>query len=191
MYLHSRMPREGMATREAVAGFTMIELMITIALVAIMISLAYPSFVSVVNSNRLAGATNDLVGDLQYARSEAIRRNTRVTACASSDGSTCSGSDWSEWIVRVGAPAEVLRVGHAEPPVQLLASASADAEGVTFRSDGLARKADGTLHAATFGICMETTNPEENVRELSLAFGSRITTKRSDGGGACAAPDDE
>lgn len=174
------------------AGFTMIELMITIALVAIVLSLAYPSFVSVINSNRLAGASNDLIGDLQYARSEAIRRNTRVSVCASSDGGTCSGGDWSDWVVRVGNPAEVLRVGHAKQPVQVLASASADGEGVTFRSDGMARNADGTLQAATFGICIDTTHPKQNARLVSLAAGSRMTTEKPEGSRNCStAPDDD
>jgi type IV fimbrial biogenesis protein FimT len=189
MHSHCRQTRRS-APRGS-RGFTMIELMITVALVAIVLSLAYPSFVSVINSNRLAGASNDLIGDLQYARSEAIRRNSRVSVCASADGSTCGGGNWANWIVRVGNPAEVLRTGSAKQPVQLLASAAVGASGVTFRSDGMARTAAGLLLDASFAACIPTTNPKENARVIRLGFGSRVMTTKENGGGACAAPADK
>lgn len=189
MHSHCRQTRRS-APRGS-RGFTMVELLVTVALIAIVVALAYPSFVSVINNNRLAGATNDLIGDLQYARSEAIRRNTRVSVCASADGSTCGGGSWANWVVRVGNPAEVLRAGSAKQPVQLLASGAVGAGGVTFRSDGMARTAAGLLLDASFAVCIPTRSPEQNVRVISLGFGSRVMTKKIDGGGACAAPADK
>jgi type IV fimbrial biogenesis protein FimT len=81
-------------------GFTIIELMIGITLVAILFGLAVPSFREFTRGNRVTAAQNDLVTSLNLARSEALRRNRAVSVCASSDGATCaSASDWElGWI---------------------------------------------------------------------------------------------
>jgi len=60
-------------------GFTLIELLTTLAIVAILLSLATPSMASWVNQYRLRSAAFDLMGDLQLARSEAVKRGVRIT----------------------------------------------------------------------------------------------------------------
>lgn len=60
-------------------GFTLIELMITLVVVVILVSLAAPSFNSMIRENRLTTQANDLLGVLQLAKSEAIRRGVQVT----------------------------------------------------------------------------------------------------------------
>jgi type IV fimbrial biogenesis protein FimT len=83
------------------AGFTIIEMMMTVAIGAILTMIAVPSFRYVTNSNRIAGEVNGLLGDLQFARSEAIKEGQNVTVCVSAAGATCDGtSTWqSGWIV--------------------------------------------------------------------------------------------
>ncbi len=87
------------------AGFTLLELLITIAVVAIIASYGVPGFQSLMANSRSVTHTNDLITALNLGRSEATRRGTAIDVCASSDASTCSGSnDWSTgWVVRTTA----------------------------------------------------------------------------------------
>ena len=82
-------------------GFTMIELMVVVSLVAILGAVATPSFKRMVDQNRIASQVNRFVGDLQFARSEAVKRGTPVSVCPSSDGLQCDDTDmWQQgWIV--------------------------------------------------------------------------------------------
>jgi type IV fimbrial biogenesis protein FimT len=83
-------------------GFTLIEMMTAIFILALLVTLAVPSFNDASLSGKLTGLANDLVASAQLARSEAIKRNAAVTLCASGDGATCDdpGDGWSVgWIV--------------------------------------------------------------------------------------------
>lgn len=73
-------------------GFTLIELMVTVSVLAIILGLAAPSFRDFILNNRLTAQINDLVADISYARSEAAVRGIRVTMCASADLDVCSDS---------------------------------------------------------------------------------------------------
>lgn len=161
------------------------ELMITLAVLAILLSLAVPSFTSVINANRLTAQANELVADLQLARTEAIRRNQRVTVCPSLDNATCAaGGSWANRIViaPVGAGNEVIRVSASRPPLQL----SGGVTSIVFRPDGFARAAaGGALLDAQFTVCLPTTAPENNVRQVTLAAGSRIATEPDTTAGVC------
>jgi len=66
----------------ACRGFTLIELMVTIAILAIVLTVAVPGFQDFIARNRLAAATNELVSALALARSEAVKRATRVTVAS-------------------------------------------------------------------------------------------------------------
>lgn len=85
------------------SGFTLIELLIVIAIAGVLLGLGVPSLRDTIQSNRVAAISNDLIGVLQFARSEAIRRGEDVTVCSTSDQATCSGG-WSDgWLVRNAA----------------------------------------------------------------------------------------
>lgn len=83
------------------SGFTMVEMIMTVAIASIVLVLAVPSFRYVTNSNRIAGEINGLLGDLQFARAEAIKEGRTVTVCVSTDGAHCTGStNWQNgWIL--------------------------------------------------------------------------------------------
>lgn len=60
------------------AGFTLIELMMVVAILAIVMSIGVPSFNTMIKNNRLTAASNDIAGALHFARSEAVRRGRDV-----------------------------------------------------------------------------------------------------------------
>jgi type IV fimbrial biogenesis protein FimT len=82
-------------------GFTIVELMAVIAIATILVAIGVPSYRSVTSSSRMSTEVNSLLGDLQFARSEALKEGRTVTTCISSDGATCTGGAlWhSGWIV--------------------------------------------------------------------------------------------
>jgi type IV fimbrial biogenesis protein FimT len=66
-------------------GFTLIELMVTVSVLAIALALAAPAFMQLIATNRLSGQTNEFIATLHLARSEAVRRAQPVTLRANSD----------------------------------------------------------------------------------------------------------
>ncbi len=155
------------------AGFTLIELMVTLAIVAILAMVAAPVMTGVINASRLSGHTTDIVTTLQLARSEAVRRNANIRVCGSANGTTCGG-DWTNWLI-VDASNAVLQTGMAQPPVQISASAAV----LTYRPNGF-------TNAATITVCIPTSSPADNQRIVSVTAAGQVSTDRANGGGACS-----
>lgn len=83
-------------------GFTLIELMVTLVIAAILLTIGIPSFRDLMIRSRLSGQVQEFYGAISFARSEAIKRGNYVTICKSADGSSCGGNtvNWSNgWIV--------------------------------------------------------------------------------------------
>jgi len=95
----------GPGSRGRAAGFTLLELMTALLVVAIVLSAGVPSYLSVVRNNRAATNANELVSALTIARSEAVRRSDRVSICRSADGAACGGTWQDGWIVFVDGAA--------------------------------------------------------------------------------------
>ena len=103
----SSMPQSATARHVRGAGFTLVELMITLAVMVILISIATPGFIGVAQNNRAATQANELLSALHIARSEAATRGVPVSVCASANTTSCAGaSDWAQgWIVFTDAVA--------------------------------------------------------------------------------------
>lgn len=83
------------------AGITMLELVMVISIAAILMVIGVPSFRYMSTANRISSEVNGLIGDMQFARAEAIKEGQNVVACASSDGATCNNTNtWQNgWVV--------------------------------------------------------------------------------------------
>ena len=172
-------------TRRGQLGVTLIELMVTIAVLAVLVTLAVPSFAGIINSNRLATAANELATSLQLARMEAIRRNAPVTMCASSDAEaenpSCDADSWGQWVTFVDVNGDrersggetLLRVSVLRDNLEVSA---ADVIGgsIMFAPDGLAHADGGGLLNGAVNVCLPTRTPAENNRDVRVAFGSNI-----------------
>lgn len=107
--------------RKAEAGITLIELMLALAVAAVLMSIALPSLRDLQQRQRIVSAANELVAHINLARQHAVLKREIAVMCPSLDAETCSGGNrWEHgWIVfrdpdRNGAPdvsADVLRVG--------------------------------------------------------------------------------
>ncbi|MEC9406173.1 MAG: GspH/FimT family protein [Pseudomonadota bacterium] len=82
-------------------GLTLIELVISIAIAAIILSVAVPSFLDLIRDWRRTGTLNTVVMSFQLARSESIKNGRDVVVCSRGSAATCgSTSDWNKgWIV--------------------------------------------------------------------------------------------
>lgn len=154
-------------------GFTVIELMVTVAVIAIVSLVAAPNFRGMINGNRLSAVTNDYLALSQAAKMEAIRRGTRVTMCPSDNGTSCNGSDWRRVII-ITADNTVLREVISDTGVVVRPSASISganpAHRIVYRPDGLARPGNATaILTGKLEICINTTRPAQNARRLSIS----------------------
>ena len=92
------------------------------SIAAILLTIAVPSFRYVTNSNRIAGEVNGLLGDLQFARAEAVKEGRYVTVCISTDGQSCvaNATTWqSGWIV-FSDPTDLGVNGVGETPLRVV-----------------------------------------------------------------------
>lgn len=122
-------------------GFTLVELMVTVAVLGIIAVVAVPAMTDMINNSRVRGASEEVTGALQLARSEALKRNQRIIACASASGTSCAASA-SRMVVYWQDPAnaattELVREISMPGSVQV----SGAAAGIQFRASGVADSA--------------------------------------------------
>jgi type IV fimbrial biogenesis protein FimT len=133
-------------------GFTLVELMVVVAVVAILASAALPSFSDLLSRQRVSVEANRLLGDLQYARAEAVTRHHEVVVCPASRQSCVGGGDWSRgWMVFVDGNENgqrdgndlVLKVGQSGQIGRLYSSSARPR--VRFKPDGSAGGNNATI----------------------------------------------
>lgn len=183
------------------SGFTLIELMITLAIVGILLMVGVPSLKTFMQSNMLVASTNELLSALHVARSEAIKLNTRVSICDSSNGTSCGlTGDWSNgWIVFIDAAAPtpgdlvntgdpcaaentdcLLRIHDAFSDEQLIVSGIYDSNGqditsFTFTSRGLPKAANGAAQSGIFSVCsLDSDGKTIGSRAVILSLSGRV-----------------
>jgi type IV fimbrial biogenesis protein FimT len=166
------------------AGFTLLELMITIGIAGILAGIAIPAFRNMTYNSRLTTQVNDMVSAVNVARSEAIKRNTTLSFCrtATTSSTACATSlgNWTNWIVRTSG-GTVIRRGTVETVSNTVkVSSTLSNDTMTFGSDGLARTGGVLINASEIDVCT-TKLRTKNIKTLALNAGSRISvTARTD-----------
>jgi len=168
-------------------AFTLIELLVTLAVFGLLLGIGVPSLTSYSDSNRLITETNTLVGALNIARSEAVKRRTNISMCKSNDGATCNnGLDWnSGWIIFVNtdndSPAqvdngeEVLKIYGAAMGSNALQASAALVNDITYRANGFSNV------QGQFILC--NSHGTASAREITVSRTGRPSTTK--GGGTC------
>ncbi len=182
------------------AGFTLIELAVTVAVLAVLLAIALPSFETLSNQNRLGAASNQVIATLQTARVEAIRQNRKVMICDSADGAQCRCCE-RRWRGLLLAQPEgesgsrSLAFTPFNAPVEFMPGAAFNKTSwnlrVAYRADG--RPASGSAPSLpspiTLRVCIPTSRPANNIRDVVLHPSGRVDVKDANGGGACPFPD--
>lgn len=169
------------------AGFTLVEILVTLAVSVIVLTAAVPSFRDVIRNSRLTAATNDLVTAVNLARSEAIKRGVRVTMCKSPDGTACSSTNgWDQgWIIFTDADGdaaytagsdELLRVQDSVGPNVALNGAGSVADYVSFVPRGHGELLDGSFQADAIKACDSRTGPYG--KNIAIGTSGRVRTER-------------
>lgn len=174
------------ARRTVENGFTLVELLVTISVVAILATVAVPSFNATIRSNRVVGAANELLTMLHYARSEAIRSNALVILCASTDGSTCATTTPDNPAAILvfssptrGASRSVTRSMSVTEGIRMTARDDLTAE-LKIRPDGLAYDSNGALVSGSVDICLPGAG-STNMRSVAVSGGATVRIKPSQG----------
>jgi type IV fimbrial biogenesis protein FimT len=130
-------------------GFTIIELMVTLAVLAVVVAIAAPSFSGLLRDSRNQAIRNEMASALQMARSEAVKRRTNVIICKrNEDNDDCdNGNDWSNgWLIKTSGGL-VIKVWDAPNSVAVIGSAAS----ITFESTGMASNAESITIKPTGG----------------------------------------
>jgi len=179
-------------------GFTLIELMITVAIIAVLSMIAVPSFDSAILGSRLTSSANNFIATLQFARTEAIKRGAQVSVCRSADAATCATSgNWQQgWIAycnaltatptvcdptNTGTVVLVLQAGAALPTgFSMTTTTPASTYLINFPATGV-----GTS-AFVLKLCRATPSSGEQWREIQVTPTGRTSVTKQTGTTTCS-----
>lgn len=179
-------------------GFTLIELIITLTLAAILLTIGIPSFQTTLQSNRRVTQVNELISALNIARSEAIKRGNQVFICISNNGTSCvtgSGAWETGWIIFVDNNGNstldnndtIINVHGQFPSSITVRAGSAFSNWIAYLSNGTSR-GNGTATTdtdsnRTFRIC--DSQGVSQARLIVINATGRSTVRGNQSGDSC------
>lgn len=182
---NSLVPLSG--AKQRLRGFTLVELLMSLAVMAILVTFAVPSFSAILGSSKLVAASNALLSSMHLARSEAIKRNSRVALCKTADGVSCAiAGGWEQgWIVfhdnnnsgdrDINEPV-IQRIQPLPGSVRLTGNSNV-AKYVSFLSTGATKMVAGGFQAGTLTICNQSATSSE-ARQIVLNAVGRPRVQR-------------
>lgn len=173
------MLKRSSAVKKSHAGFTLVELMITLAIAGIVATVGVPSFMSMIASNRVSAASNELVTALNLAKSEAIRSGQNTVLCKSTDGATCGGN-WSDgWILFNDTVANQTK--DAVEQIIRVHGASDSSLGFIFKTGNHIEFTPNGHSSEDGRFCFRNSYQDENSRAVIITRLGRIRTEQRTG----------
>ena len=171
--------------RVPIHGMTLVELVIGLAVGALVLTIAVPHFRGWVVAYELHSTAAQLAGSMTLARSEAIKRGYRVSLCKSTDRRRCADTgDWDRgWLVfadvdrdaQIGDDEVLVRIEDVTAPDISIRANRPLEDYVSYTSLGQARLLNGALQMGTFIVC----RPGQNAIRVVLANSGRVRTERT------------
>lgn len=164
--------QRGLSSGAVANGFTLIELMITVAVLGILLAIAVPSFMDAVLGSKLSSAANSLVANAYLARGEAIKRNAVVQICT---GSSCPGSgDWEQgWIVQAADGTVIQRQSALAPGLKM---SGAGVSTISFQPSGVGST------PTTLIVCRATPSVGSQERVITISATGRPSVAKTENG---------
>ncbi len=163
-------------------GFSMIELLVALGIVAILLGLAVPSMINFVVSRRVLSLSQAFLASVNFARSEAVKRNDRVVLCKSVTGLSCvtSGGWDGGWILfhdpnnnaQLDTGEVVLRRQNPAASGLSLTGNAPVANYISVSASGVSKLISGAFQAGTLTLCT-TPASDANVRQIILSATGR------------------
>ena len=170
-------------------GFTLIELLVSVSIMAILLAQAVPSMSKYIAISRLRQSANDLFDDLSVARSEALKRNSRVVICQAQDGKTCqSNGGWDHgWIIFQDvnnsgvrdSTEEIIKATIMSKPRVAISGNRNVMRYVSFTALGTTNTLGGGFQAGTFTLCLLSERELESRQVVINSMGRPRIAKAS------------
>jgi len=171
-------------SRQNTRGFTLVEMLVTVLLLSLLMSMAVPSFREATLSSQLTSFANDFVASTVLSRSEAIKRNSQVTLCAttcatSATTCTCATSGgWEQgWVVLAdidldGSIDDVVS-RHAALKTGLKMTDASNTRSMTFEPSGV-----GSTQV-TMTLCRNSPSAGTNERVITVSATGRASVSKT------------
>ena len=169
------------------AGYTLVELLVVMALGTILLSIALPSMTEMLNTQRSNAAGSSFLASLNLARAEAIKRNARVLVCKSASGLSCErNGGWNQGRIMfhdvnnnaaLDVDEQLIERHGAMPEGLSLTGNTQVANYVSYSASGSAKLVSGAFQAGTFTFCLTPVSGAA-VQQIVLSSTGRARARK-------------